>query len=217
MTIHTNTQPLYLIFDFDGVIANGLESDFLAFEGVLATTDMSKDDISKQFWEYYDQPTHSKSHNLTEEQFQIRLKKCINVANFRLTKNNSLFIGFLNQILNLKNVRLAIVSSSSTQFVLPVLGDYSSYFDYIFGFEQSHSKEEKISIICDNWKTAESNVFYFTDTKTDIIELQDYMNKSKIIGCAWGYQGYNKLAQLLPDNQILKNFSDIEKVLDTQI
>ena len=39
------------------------------------------------------------------------------------------------------------------------------------------------------------------------------MDPGKIIGCAWGYQGYDKLLEVLPANQILREFSDIHNVI----
>ena len=56
---------------------------------------------------------------------------------------------------------------------------------------------------------------YFTDTLTDIIELQNLVGIDNIVGCAWGYQGYSKLRKMLSERQILKNyFSKIPNILD---
>lgn len=55
-------------------------------------------------------------------------------------------------------------------------------------------------------------IYYFTDTKTDVWELENYLDKSKIIGCAWGWQGFEKLSEVLPKEQILKEFKDVHRL-----
>ena len=40
-----------------------------------------------------------------------------------------------------------------------------------------------------------------------VLELQDFVGIDRIIGCSWGYQGYNKLKKHLPNHQILLNSS----------
>lgn len=42
-------------------------------------------------------------------------------------------------------------------------------------------------------------------------ELENFLDKKKIIGCSWGYHGLEKLKEVLPEKQILKNFTDIHR------
>jgi phosphoserine phosphatase len=48
-------------------------------------------------------------------------------------------------------------------------------------FEDHHSKEEKIEQICRDRGVDVSEVYYFTDTKADVYELQDMIAKNKLI------------------------------------
>ena len=73
--------------------------------------------------------------------------------------------------------------------------------------------KKKLEQICKDWNIDISEAYYFTDTQTDVKELRDIMDPGKIIGCAWGYQGYDKLLEVLPASQILREFSDIHNVI----
>jgi HAD superfamily hydrolase (TIGR01549 family) len=205
-----NSPTKYLIFDFDGVICDGLESDISATTNYYEKTKgWTKEFTRKYFFDYFEKPTHGKNHSLTQDEINGITERRKIYANYRINNNEQLFQQFVDNILSLKNTKLAIVSSSSDIIVKHNLGKYAKYFDYIYCFEESHSKEEKIEKICKRWKVSDQDVYYFTDTKTDILELENYMDKSKILGCAWGYQGFDKLNELLPENQILRGFNDV--------
>jgi CTP synthase (UTP-ammonia lyase) len=205
-----SNQTKYLIFDFDGVICNGLESDISATTNYyLKEGGWTSEVIRKYFFDYFEKPVHGKDHDLTQEEIDALLKRRIIYAKDRLKNNEQLFQRFVDNILSLKNTKLAIVSSSSDTIVIPNLGMYKSNFDFVYGFEDGHSKEEKIAKICKEWGVSEQSVYYFTGTKTDILELEDYLDKSNIIGCTWGYQGFDKLNELLPESQILRDFDDV--------
>jgi hypothetical protein len=85
-------------------------------------------------------------------------------------------------------------------------------FEHIYGCETSLSKEHKVEMVCKNWKIELTKCKYFTDSKTDVIELLDILQLNQIIGCAWGWQGEKKLKEILPQDQILIEFADIKKV-----
>ncbi len=55
------------------------------------------------------------------------------------------------------------------------------------------------------------DVYYFTDTKADVYELESTLGKNKIIGCAWGFSGLDGLRDVLPEKQILRDFKDIHR------
>ncbi|MBP6858434.1 MAG: class I tRNA ligase family protein [Candidatus Pacebacteria bacterium] len=40
------------------------------------------------------------------------------------------------------------------------------------------------------------------------------MGRERMIGCAWGWHGYEKLNELLPEKMILREFKDVRKVLN---
>lgn len=70
-----------------------------------------------------------------------------------------------------------------------------------------------MEIIYEDWRVSVKDAYFFTDTISDVKELSNIMDKNKIYGCAWGYQGKEKLSKVLDKNHILQNFSDILKVV----
>ena len=202
---------MYLIFDFDGVLCNGLESDIRAdFDD---NPQLDRDSIIDNFFQYFEKPTHSNNCNLTKSQVTTKLNHQQKISQFRLNYGkNPINKKFIDSVVKIPNVKLAIVSSSCESFLIPTLSEYAQYFEFIFGFETSHSKEQKIQMICDSWQVQPTQTYYFTDTTTDILELQDFVGIDRIIGCSWGYQGYSKLKKHLPDNQILLNSSSVHLI-----
>lgn len=87
------------------------------------------------------------------------------------------------------------------------------HFDQVLCFEDSPSKESKISSICRDWAVSEKNVYYFTDTNSDVYELEHQLTRTKLAGCAWGYVGAQWLEKVLPPDQILYKFSDLHTYL----
>ena len=124
-----------------------------------------------------------------------------------------LFEGFIQEIAKIQDVKLAIVSSANTIHTTEIVKQTGLDFTHVLGFQDHHSKEEKVKAIAKDWEVDLNELYYFTDTKTDFWELEELLDKTKIIGCAWGFQGYNKLLEVLPKEQILKEFSDIHNII----
>jgi leucyl-tRNA synthetase len=129
-------------------------------------------------------------------------------------KQNSfdLFIDFVEEIKKIENVKIAIVSSGSKLYIEDKVTASGLAATHVLTFEDHHSKEEKIETICKEWGVGLDEVLYFTDTKADVYELENCLDRRNIIGCAWGFHGFEKLREVLPENQILKNFSDIHTI-----
>ncbi len=123
-----------------------------------------------------------------------------------------MFNEFIEELKKLKNTKMAVVSSGSNLYVEKMSRNTGLNFDYILGAEDHHSKQYKVEYVAEKWKIDVKDAYYFTDTKTDVLELENLMDKSKIIGCSWGWHGFDRLKEVLPENQILKNFSDIHKI-----
>jgi len=213
----------HLIFDFDGVICDGLENDLE--ESIQEMKEQGSDNLTrlefeKEFWDYFEKPSHGKKNNLTEEQKQEKLSHLKKIAKLRLNSNfpAKLFDGFILEIQKAvkvnPNLKLAIVSSSSRDFILPLLKKFPTGldWDFVLGAEDSLSKEEKIELILKKWQVKTNQVYYFTDTKTDVLELNEFLGIKNLIGCSWGYQGFDKLTEVLPTNQVLQTFSDFQKL-----
>lgn len=93
-----------------------------------------------------------------------------------------------------------------------LLKDTLHNFEYILGAEEGYFKSDKIQFICRKWGVKIEDIIYFTDTQRDVYQLENYMSKNQIYGCAWGWHGYERLAKVLPETNILKNFTDIHKI-----
>ena len=209
----TEDKQKYLIFDFDGVLGDTYKS---AIEANMEISGQSVEEVTKIIDDHFSKVKDAhKNHHIESKE----VKKKIAGDDFRnllISKNiiqSKLFEGFLEEIESLENSKLAIVSSGDKKYILPMLGDFASMFDYILDYQDSLSKEEKVEMVCKNWGISEKETYYFTDTQTDVLELDQYMDKTKVIGCSWGFQGYKKLLDVLPKTQILKEFKSLHKLL----
>ncbi len=205
------TETKYLIFDYDGVIANSNEANLACWAELRAGGDYQKAKEMRD--EYFDQPRHHKDHKLSPEEFERQTATSWNFMECMANKEFYLFDEFINEIAKIPNTKLAIVSSASRDLlILPKIRNCKLNFTHILGRENHHSKEEKVAQVCKDWGISPTQAYYFTDTKADVIELQDFMDKTKIIGCSWGWAGRDKLLEVLPESQILDKFEDIHRL-----
>jgi hypothetical protein len=199
-----------LIFDFDGVLGDTWEASVLATSTVDGTTPEETKEIILRF---FDAPHHSRGQARTPSWLAEKLAWNTRYAEQIIAVDFSLFDGFITEIGSVPGARLAVVSSGMSTYMRRKLAGTGLPFTHILGFEESHSKEEKIERIAADWQADISDIYYFTDTKADVIELRELLDPARIIGCAWGYQGYDALAGLLPPEQILREFSDIRRIV----
>ncbi len=170
-----------------------------------------------EFLKYFNAtPDHTRNSERTPEKIRLD-NEYVNVLGIEIAKQNpSLFMEFVREVKKYKNAKCAVVSSGSNKYVLPPLKKSGMKFSHILSWEDDHSKEEKIEKICADWGVSVKDIYYFTDTKADVYELENLLDRSKIIGCAWGYLGYERLNEVLSDDQILKDFKDIHRVIGAQ-
>lgn len=200
------TNIKYLIFDFDGVLGDTFEQTISFYQDLNNTSyDSAREITIKNF----EKSAYSKNTVLSDVQRQGKIKRRLDFSKHLDKVDFELFHEFIEEIRKLKNTKLAIVSSGSREYILPKIKDLDLDFTHILTFEDHHSKEEKIAQICKDWEVDQKEVYYFTDTKADVLELENFLDRTKIIGCSWGFHGFEKLLELLPKNQILRNFGDI--------
>lgn len=202
-------ETKYLIFDFDGVLADTFEIVSKVRAEVKNTSiNNGKDEIRN----FLKNVNHGKNHTLSQDEIEAKKQGILELNKASLKYEFSLFDGFIEQIKQAElgyNLKLAVVSSASKEFILdPALAKTDIEFTHILGIEDHHSKEEKIVQICKDWQINAKEVFYFTDTTGDVLELQNYLDPNKILGCSWGWHGGDELAKILPKHQILGNFAD---------
>jgi FMN phosphatase YigB (HAD superfamily) len=204
---------LHLIFDYDGVLADTWEVgiQFLVDQGIVRTFTEGR---NRRLMYFSNKPFHQ-----TEEAKNnpTRLAEVEGIAlkmnQYFVDQGYELFNRFIKELKTLKNVKMAVVSSGAKVSILPNIQKMNIPFSHILTIEDGHSKEVKIRRISTDWQVQIKDVLYFTDTLSDVYELETFMPKSNIIGCAWGYLGYDILSEKLPKEQILKNPKDIHRVL----
>ena len=205
----------YFVFDFDGVVWNGLKSDLQVGIDLGLKAGGSKEQAIKDFWSYFEQPKHSRKNNLSLEETKTWKKTQMEYGLLRnkYIDSDGFFETFTNTIKSLKGIKTAVVSSSYEGYIKPIVETSGMQFDEILGSESSLSKEEKLEMLARKWGVNIDEIVYFTDTKTDVIELVNILPKENIIGCGWGYQGVDTLKEVLPVSQILEQETDFEKNL----
>ncbi len=198
----------YLIFDFDGVLGDTYNSRM----EVLLEMGKSKEEILKKTEQYFTKSTHTRDLNLSQEAVASIKEWIIKFGTLLHKKGFSLFDGFIKELKKIENAKMAVVSSGSSIYIKPVLENCGINFSHILTLEDHYSKEEKVEQICKDWNISVKDAYFFTDTISDVKELENIMDKKKIYGCAWGYQEAEKLYAVLDQNHILNDFSDIQNI-----
>jgi KH-domain-like of EngA bacterial GTPase enzymes, C-terminal/Haloacid dehalogenase-like hydrolase/CobW/HypB/UreG, nucleotide-binding domain len=210
----------YLIFDFDGVIGDTLQE---YAKVVQATTDPDKtvpQIIKENIIKHHQKPQFG---NWSEKQ-KIQWRKNLMLWADKIIEHDfDCFPDVINELLKIKNPKMAIVSGSSHNLLRYGINKANEslaegftplHFDYMMGFEDGLSKVDRVLTICKEWNIEPSQAYFFTDTKTDVIELENTLDKDKIFGCAWGWHGYNRLKEVLPPDQILEEAFEIHRAID---
>ncbi len=199
----------YLIFDFDGVLGNTYDA---RMEVLLEKGDRTKEEILAHTDQYFTKSTHTRDLNLSTEALSTIQDWIMTFGKLLHKKGFELFGDFINELKKINDAKMAVVSSGSSVYIKPRLENCGLEFSHILTIEDHHSKEEKVEQICKDWGILVKEAYFFTDTVSDINELENIMDKNKIYGCAWGYQGAEKLSTVLDKNHILHNFSDIQNI-----
>ena len=201
----------HLIFDFDGVIGDTLEASARA-TAIVDNVDFSRAlELNGAYAR--SKPNHVRNHTLTDEEMQAIYTWTAHFGDLMRESDFPLFSDFVTEIESVPTEHKAIVSSGSQKYVIPALAETDINPTHILAFENHHSKEEKIEIICRDWGVEVTDIFYFTDTLADIYELKDMLSPDKLIAVSWGYCTAEELARELNENYILQAPKDIHKVL----
>ncbi|MGB4833885.1 MAG: leucine--tRNA ligase, partial [Candidatus Moraniibacteriota bacterium] len=209
--VEKTNKTKYLIFDFDGVLGDTLKA---SLEARVRMGDARGIEEARTMMEKYfsAKPQHARGDHFTDE-----LKAKYHDWSYRYAVEKAkikykLFDGFIREIQKIKNAKIAVVSAGYDLYSKGPLIESGLEYTHFLAGNHNHSKENKIERVCKAWKVDMKDVYYFTDTQADVYELEGLLDRKKIIGCSWGYQGEKKLKELLPDNQVLKKFSDIHSI-----
>ncbi len=203
----------YLIFDFDGVILDSWSATLEAHYRLQ--TELTKAQIKdKLLNDRLVKPRYTSDKKYTPEQLKELMEFRKREYDIKAEVGLKLFRGFVGELKKLKNVKMAIVSTAYQPVLEQFAGEAGLNFDFIHGFSENFSKVKSIKRIAEDWGTDLNELYFFTDTIRDIIEVKNILNPNRIIGCGWGFHGYQRLKEILPEEQILQNFKDVHKVLD---
>ena len=205
---NTTEKTKYLIFDFDGVLADTWQSTVQSVAEIDQTT---LEIATERILETHQKPMSE--DRPAQPNMADRISRILVLNKLVVEKGFELFVGFLKEIEAISNTRIAIVSSGSREHLIaPVLSKFNLKFDFVLGIEDHVSKVEKVKEISQKWKVDINDVYFFTDTVSDVVELEPILNKEKLIGCSWGWHGKQRLESVLNSEQILNNFSDIHRI-----
>jgi Valyl-tRNA synthetase len=211
---HPSSQETkYLIFDYDGVLADTNQANLIAWAKLCTENNLKQAEKLRN--EYLEKARYSKSSELSTEEKELQRQFSRQICQLMAEQEFSLFTEFLEEIGKIPNTKLAIVSNGYKELlIIPKLKQCKLNFTHVLGKEDGLSKADKIAKICQDWGVSKKQVYYFTDTHTDILELENFLDKDKLIGCSWGWVGKTKLLEVLPAKQILDQPQDIHRLFD---
>lgn len=204
----------HLIFDFDGVIADTYAA---ASEALIRTGEVKNKEEAESFWKQYfhNKPNNVRGHTLTEEEMKDLDRLSREFGAHMVDIGYEFFDEFVKRIKDLPDTKIAIVSRGEGAYIKDRVKAEGIPATHVLTWEDHHSKEEKIEQVCRDWGVGIDEVYYFTDSKADVYELENHIDREKIIGCGWGYCGYDALREILPENQILRNPEDFDSFFDS--
>lgn len=205
-------MPLYLIFDFDGVIGDTWEAAITTHLNYKSQP--NREAALEEMHRYFNtKPHHTKNHTLTPEQLAKEYTWTTEFGLMMYEVGFPLFTDFVAEIEKIDTPFKAVVSSGSKNYVVPALAQTNIHPTHTLTFEDHHSKEDKIETICKDWDVPIREVYYVTDSLADVYELQNFITPGKLIGVAWGYSGKTNLLKELPDKYILDTPAEIRNIL----
>lgn len=202
----------HIILDMDGVLADSWDDviDGLLLHDWHGTT---REEVLRSHEIYTRRkPVHARNSGMSPE-IHAKINTGLDILATHLLKvSPPLFDDFVRELHQLE-AQMAVVSAGQERYVRKMAKRSGLPFTHVLSFDQDPSKEAKIERICKDWNVSVSEVIYVTDTLADVYELENFMPREHIIGCAWGYCGYAVLREELPKEQILKNPKDIHDVI----
>ena len=194
-----------LIFDFDGVIANGLDIIFSAYKQIAEKYELKKLKNAEELVDIASDDifTTIKKLNIPKIKIPFILKE---FSHLMKDKHDQIHIykGIPEVIKELsKHHTLTIISSNHSNIIKDTLDHQklNEYFHKIIGAEFSFHKTKKIEHCMKHFKATPQTTVFISDTVADIIEAKKA--KVKTIATTWGYHTW-KESDIKPDHFVNK-------------
>jgi phosphoglycolate phosphatase-like HAD superfamily hydrolase len=205
-------QTKYIIFDFDGVLSDSLESELYALQKVQKYSNRQEAYIALQEI-FLKPPVKDFKDKIEVEKSITRIKK---ICEYKIAHGFGLFSGFIYELKKLTNVKFAInttADNTNINYIKESLSDLD--FDQILTLDDGLDKAEKNRKIMENWKADAKDVYFITDTVRDFLEVKNQFPKENILATSWGWHDKKNLETVFDSSQILNEYSDIHKFFKT--
>ena len=204
----------YLIFDFDGVLADSWNATVLAFMELHNEPDRAtvekylRDDrlVTPRYTKdrVYTELESAELMNFRKREYELKEKFGV-----------CFFSEFIEEIKKIKHKQIAIVSTALQSYLNQFAASSGLDFTHVLGFSAGFSKEKCIETICADWGVEVHQTLFFTDTLRDVIEAKNILPIPNIFGCSWGFHSKEYLSRELSESQILLEYSDIHDAIGT--
>lgn len=186
-----------IIFDFDGVIGDTKDINFLISK--INNPDLSIEEFEK----------HHNGNVIEEPLFKVP-DDFFEIQKEMFTEDN--LFPVLNEIKNLSEKYLLFLVSSGKEdnlFHFLKLGDIDTCFKEILGKESSSSKVKKLQYLTTKYNLLVSDCLFVTDTIGDIKEAN--LAGVKTVAVSWGYHSEDLLKTEKPF-KVIYNFSELNNL-----
>ncbi|GAB4144317.1 MAG: hypothetical protein OHK0017_02710 [Patescibacteria group bacterium] len=213
-----STEPFIpVVFDFDGTLVDSWDATVMAH---AEHTGQTSREVSEHLLnERLVKPRYTKDRIYTPEETEELMRFREEEYNRKQQYQMQAFQGFIDELKQLQQktkVKFAIVSTAYQPVIDQFAMECGLEFTHVYGFGPNFSKERKMEQISQDWGVSMQNLYFVTDTIRDIIEAQEYLDPNKILGCGWGFHGFDRLKSVLPEAQIMNSFSDIQTLVAPQ-
>jgi hypothetical protein len=136
-------MPLYLIFDFDGVIGDTWDTSIATH--LEYKSEPNYEAAVAEMHRYFNtKPHHTRSHSLTPKELEEEYNWTAGFGAIMHKTGFPLFTEFVAEIEKIDTPFKAIVSSGSKNYVVPAIAKTNINPTHTLTFEDHHSKEEKL-------------------------------------------------------------------------
>ncbi|NQV00985.1 MAG: HAD family hydrolase [Parcubacteria group bacterium] len=208
-----------IIFDFDGVIFDSIETFKDIYNKIHRKYNLPRAKSKKYISDLFSKNIFEKLKKIGLTQKKI--EQLINEVKISFEKKedrNKIFDGISKAIIKIKqnDNSLAIVTSNHRETVESFLKNHhlNKYFNLILGSESGFNKSKKINLAIKRLNSFKKYVYFISDTAGDIIEGKKV--DVKTIAVTWGYNDRDMLSKANPDF-ICDNPKDLYKIINPYI